>query len=103
MIDIAGIKLFCGECANVMRNEIADESIDLVVTSPPYDNLRDYRGYTFSHAPIAFELTRVLKPGGVIVWVVGDEVIDRSESGTSFRHALFFLDACGLVLHDTMI
>lgn len=103
MIDIAGIKLYCGECATVMRHELADESIDLVITSPPYDNFRDYRGYTFELGPIAFELARVLKPGGVIVWVVGDQVIDRSESGTSFRHALFFIDACGLNLHDTMI
>lgn len=103
MIDIAGIKLFCGECANTMRHEIADESIDLVVSSPPYDLLRDYKGYTFELGPIAFELTRVLKPGGVIVWVVGDQVINGSESGTSFKHALFFKDACGLLLHDSMI
>jgi len=67
------------------------------------NSLRDYRGYTFELGPIAFELTRVLKPGGVLVWVIGDEVINKSESGTSFRHALFFKDACGLNLHDTMI
>ena len=103
MIDIAGIKLYNGECAEVMRWHLADESIDLVVTSPPYDALRDYNGYIFDFESIAHELSRVLKPGGVIVWVVGDEVINRSESGTSFRQALYFKDNCGLNIHDTMI
>ncbi len=103
MIDIAGIKLFNGECAEVMRHEIANESVDLVVTSPPYDTLRTYHGYEFDFEAIAYELARVLKPGGVIVWVVGDEVIARSESGTSFRQALYFKNECGLLLHDTMI
>ena len=103
MVKIDGITLYNGECVKTMRENIADETIDLVVTSPPYDGLRSYKGYTFEQAPIAFELTRVLKPGGVIVWVVGDEVIDGSETGTSFKHAIFFKDACGLRLHDTMI
>ena len=103
MIDIAGIKLYHGECAEVMRYEVAGESVDLVVTSPPYDALRTYKGYEFDFEDIAYELSRVLKPGGVIVWVVGDEVIKRSESGTSFRQALFFMEECELLLHDTMI
>ena len=78
------------------------ECIDLVVTSPPYDNLREYGGHAWDFAGVARELTRVLKPGGVIVWVVNDAVIDGSESGTSMRQALGFMDA-GLRLHDTMI
>lgn len=103
MIDIAGIKLYHGECTEIMRHEVADESIDLVVSSPPYDTLRDYSGYVFDFESIAKQLTRVLKSGGVIVWVVGDEVINRSETGTSFRQALFFKDECGLNIHDTMV
>lgn len=79
-----------------------DESIDLVVTSPPYDNLRTYNGYSFDFENIAKELYRVMKQGGVIVWVVGDQVINGSESGTSFKQALYFKEV-GFNLHDTMI
>lgn len=78
------------------------ESIDLVITSPPYDNLRDYDGYRFNFWELGFQLIRTLKQGGVIVWVVGDATINGSETGTSFRQALYFKDA-GLRLHDTMI
>lgn len=79
------------------------EPVDLTVTSPPYDNLRTYNGYTFDFEIIAKELYRVTKPGGVIVWVVGDATIDGSETGTSFRQALYFKDVCEFNLHDTMI
>ena len=76
--------------------------IDLTVTSPPYDNLRDYNGYVFEFEEIAKELHRVTKKGGVLVWVVGDQVVNGSESCTSFKQALFFRE-CGFNLHDTMI
>lgn len=79
-----------------------DECVDLVVTSPPYDDLRAYGGHTWDFTLLAANLIRVLKKGGVIVWVVNDQVIDGSESGTSFTHALEF-KALGLRLHDTMI
>ena len=88
-------------CLDTMAR-MDDGSIDLVVTSPPYDNLRDYRGYSFPFEEISKELVRVLKDGGVLVWVVGDACIDGSETGTSFRQALHFMDL-GLKLHDTMI
>jgi site-specific DNA-methyltransferase (adenine-specific) len=91
-----------GDCLERMK-EIPDASVDLVVTSPPYDNLRDYNGYSFEFEKIAMELTRVIKDGGVIVWVVGDATIKGSESGTSFRQSLYFKDVCRLNLHDTMI
>lgn len=80
---------------------------DLVVTSPPYDNLRTYDNYdewswdTFTH--IAKPLSASLKDGGVIVWNVADATLNGSETGSSFRQALFFMDNCGLRLHDTMI
>jgi len=83
------VTLKLGDCAKKLK-EISDESIDLVVTSPPYDNLRQYKGYTFDFETIAKELFRVIKKGGVIVWVVGDATIKGSETGTSFRQALFF-------------
>lgn len=79
------------------------DPVDLTVTSPPYDNLRDYQGYSFDFETIAKELYRVTKPGGVVVWVVGDATVDGSETGTSFRQALYFKDVCGFNLHDTMI
>jgi len=76
--------------------------IDLTVTSPPYDNLRTYKGYDFNFEEIAKELYRVTKQGGVVVWVAGDATIKGSETGTSFRQALYFKEI-GFNLHDTMI
>lgn len=78
------------------------EIVDLTVTSPPYSELREYKGYVFDYIQVARELYRVTKQGGVVVWVVADAVENRSETGTSFRHALCFMDE-GFNLHDTMI
>lgn len=94
-------KLYLGNCLDVLR-ECPDNRVDLVVTSPPYDNLRTYNGYTFDFEPIADQLARVLKPGGVIVWVVGDGTIKGEKTGTSFKHALYF-KSIGLSLHDVLI
>ena len=82
--------------------KMPDCFIDLTVTSPPYDNLRDYKGYSFNFEDIAKELYRVTKEGGVVVWVVGDATVNGSETGTSFRQALYFKEI-GFNLHDTMI
>jgi site-specific DNA-methyltransferase (adenine-specific) len=73
-----------------------------VVTSPPYDNLRTYGGHTWDFEGVANQLWRVIKPGGVVVWVVNDATVDGSETGTSFRQALRFMEI-GFRLHDTMI
>lgn len=91
-----------GDCLDYMRT-MDEASIDLTVTSPPYDNMRTYNGYSFDFEQIAQQLYRVTKPGGVLVWVVGDETVKGSETGTSFRQALFFMDVCGFRLADTMI
>jgi len=90
-----------GDCLEVMKT-FDDECIDLTVTSPPYDNLRTYNGYTFDFEGIAKELYRVTKQGGVVVWVVGDATIKGSETGTSFKQAIYFKEI-GFNLHDTMI
>ena len=90
-----------GDCLEVMK-DIPDKSVDMVLTSPPYDKLRDYKGYTFNFEGIAKEIYRVLKDGGVCVWVVGDATIKGSETGTSFKQALYFKEI-GFNLHDTMI
>lgn len=98
-------KLMYGDCLERTK-EIPDNSIDLVVTSPPYDNLRTYKdslNWNFEiFKNVANELKRVLKKGGVIVWVVGDATIKGSETGSSFKQALYFKEI-GLNLHDTMI
>jgi len=94
-------KIYNENCLDTM-SRMQDNFIDLTVTSPPYDNLRTYNGYSFDFESIAKELFRVTKEGGVVVWVVGDATIKGSESGTSFRQALYFME-CGFNLHDTMI
>ena len=94
-------KIINDDCVKIL-GELSENSIDLVITSPPYDNLRSYKGYTFEFEKIAQLLFRVIKQGGVVVWVVGDATINGSETGTSFKQALFF-QSIGFNLHDTMI
>ena len=103
---MVNVELKQGDCLELMK-DIPDGSVDLTVTSPPYDNLRTYNGninqWSFEKFKlIAEELYRITKDGGVVVWVVGDATIKGSETGTSFRQALWFMD-CGFNLHDTMI
>ena len=81
---------------------IPDNTIDLTITSPPYDNLRMYKGFTMDWHKLITELYRTTKQGGVVVWVVGDATQKGSETGTSFKQALFAME-CGFNLHDTMI
>lgn len=99
------IDLRLGDCLDILKT-IEKESIDCVITSPPYDNLRTYNAtlnWDFEiFKQIANELYRVVKKGGVVVWVVGDATIKGSETGTSFRQALYFKEI-GFNIHDTMI
>ncbi len=94
-------KIYNENCLDTMKR-MPDNFIDLTVTSPPYDNLRTYNGYDFDFESIAKELFRVTKQGGVVVWVVGDATVNGSETGTSFKQALYFKEI-GFNLHDTMI
>jgi len=94
---------------SILHNDCVDalsvfepESIDLTVSSPPYDGLRLYHGFHFNSGHVAKALHRVIKPGGVVVWVVADAIVKGSETGTSFRQALMF-QKVGFRLHDTMI
>ena len=89
------------DCRDTMRR-MPDEIVNLTVTSPPYDDLRDYEGYDFPFDWIAEELYRVTHEDGILVWVVGDATHNGSETGSSFRQALTFMDL-GFKLHDTMI
>lgn len=94
-------KIHCGDNCDLMAM-MPRESVDLVVTSPPYDDLRTYGGHSWDFFGVAWHLKRLLKPGGVIVWVVADATKDGSETGSSLEQALHF-KRLGLNLHDTMI
>lgn len=94
-------KIYCESNLDTMA-KMPDCFVDLTVTSPPYDDLRTYNGYSFPFEQIAKELYRTIKDGGVVVWIVGDATVKGSESGTSFRQALYFKEI-GFNLHDTMI
>ena len=94
-------KTYNENCLDTM-SRMADNSVDMVLTSPPYDDIRNYNGYSFDFEAIARELYRVVKPGGVVIWVVGDSMVDGSETLTSFKQALFFKEI-GFNVNDTMI
>jgi site-specific DNA-methyltransferase (adenine-specific) len=94
-------RLILGDSAQKLF-ELPEECADLTVTSPPYDGLRTYNGYSFDFETIARGLYRVTKRGGVVVWVVADGTVNGTESGNSFRQALYFKEI-GFRLHDTMI
>lgn len=94
-------KIYQENCLDTM-SRMTDGLVNLTVTSPPYDNLRAYNGYSFDFESIAKELYRVTIVGGVVIWIVSDATIDGSETGTSFKQALYFKDI-GFKLLDTMI
>ncbi len=94
-------KIHNENCLDTM-SRMPDNYIDLTLTSPPYDNLRDYKGYSFDFESIAKELYRTTKEGGVVVWIVGDATINGSETGTSFKQCLYFKEI-GFNINDTMI
>ena len=100
-------RVYCEDCRDTMAR-MPDGFVDLTVTSPPYDNLRTYKNNIDKvwgehiWKPIIEDLYRVTKKGGVVVWVVGDATIKGSETGTSFKQALWAKE-CGFNLHDTMI
>ena len=99
-------KIYNCDCVDGLK-ELEDNSVNLTVTSPPYDNLRTYNDDEFAwnfdiFKQVADELYRVTKPGGIVVWVVGDAVINGGETGSSFKQALYFQEI-GFKIHDTMI
>ena len=105
-VDLMGVKLLLCDCLEGLQ-QLPDRCIDLTVTSPPYDNLRTYRGNVEQWGEekwkdVIVELFRISKDGGVVVWVVGDATINGSETGTSFKQALW-AKTCGFNIHDTMI
>ena len=94
-------EIICGDCVDVLK-KMKPDSVDLTVTSPPYDEIRDYGGYEFNFEEISRQLYHVTKPGGWVIWIVADQTKDYNESGTSFRQALHF-QSLGFLLNDTII
>lgn len=98
-------KMYHGDSYKLLK-KLPEESVDIVVTSPPYDDLRDYEGvetWNFDiFKKIACELFRVMKPGGVVVWVVGDKTSKGGKSLTSYKQALFF-QKLGFFMYDVII
>jgi DNA modification methylase len=101
-MDLPVNQIICGDCLEVMKG-LPDKCIDLTVTSPPYDNLRTYKGFEWDFKGVANELYRVTKEGGVVVWVIGDNTKNFCESLSSFKQALYFVEDVGFNLLDTMI
>lgn len=99
---IGNAKIITSDNVEALR-QFPSDFVDLTVTSPPYDNLRTYNGFTWDFESLAKELYRVTKPGGVVVWNVNDATVNGSETLTSFRQAIYFKDVCGFNVHDTMI
>ena len=94
-------KIYHENCIETLRR-MADDCLDMTITSPPYDDLRDYNGYHFPVEKIASGLFAKTKPGGVVIWVVGDRTLNGDETLSSFKHAFVFKEA-GFRVHDTMI
>ena len=95
------INVYHSDCIDYLKS-LPDNSIKFTLTSPPYDDIRDYKGYSFPFEEIAQELWRTTKSGGVVAWNVADATVKGSETGTSMRQALYFM-SLGFRLHDTMI
>lgn len=96
------LSILSGDALEKLR-ELPDESVQCCVTSPPYDNLRTYGGFTWDFEATAKELYRVMCGGGIVCWNVNDSVVDGSETLTSCKQKIFFREACGFRVHDTMI
>ncbi len=97
------VEILTGDSCELLAT-LRAESVELVVTSPPYDALRTYdRELEWDFEGTAHELYRVLCDGGVVCWNVGDSVVDGSESLTSAKQKIFFREQCGFRIHDTMI
>ena len=94
-------QLICGK-AEVILHDMEEEAVDLTITSPPYDRLRKYDGHDLDYDLLIKGLWKVTRPGGVVVWVVGDATVNGTETTTSFKQALKFREV-GFNLHDTMI
>lgn len=95
-------KIFCADNIQFCREKIPSNSIDMIMTSPPYDSLRTYKGFEWNFEGLTHELYRILKVGGVVVWVVNDAVVNGRKTLTSMRQAIYFVDYAGFNMWDVM-
>lgn len=95
-------KIICGHNVKILK-ELPDNIVDLIITSPPYGSIRSYKNYVFDFENLAKEMYRIMKPGGVVVWVVNDQYENGSRNLDSFRQAIYFKDECGFLINDVMI
>jgi DNA modification methylase len=93
---------YLSDCLEVMK-KLPDECVNLTITSPPYDNMRDYNGYSFPFEEIANELYRITTDGGVLVWNVFDQKTNGGYSLTSFKQVMYFVEKCGFKLDSNII
>ncbi len=101
IIKIKTNEIYNCDCIELMKS-MDENYVDLTITSPPYDDLRNYKGYHFEFGEVAKSLYRITKKGGIVVWVIGDKIIKGNRTLTSFKHAIFFQE-CGFNVHDIMI
>lgn len=95
-------QIICGDSVEILRS-FPDNSIDIVVTSPPYDAIRDYKGFSYDLHATGKEIQRVLKLGGVAVIVIQDQTKNFGKTLTSFRTILDWCDSFGFKLFETVI
>jgi len=95
-------KIICGDAIEIMK-KFPSSSVDIVITSPPYDAVRDYKGFTFDLHATGREIHRVLKDGGVAVMVIQDQTKNFGKSLTSFKTIIDWCDSFGFKLFETVI
>lgn len=102
MLDNIINKIHCSDNVKFCKENIPNDSIDLIITSPPYGQLRDYKGYGWNFYELAHEIYRILKPGGVLVWIVNDQTVNGSQTMDSIRQMLYFVDEVGFMMNQVM-
>jgi DNA modification methylase len=92
----------CMDCVEGLK-QLPENSVDLVVTSPPYDGIRTYQGFSFDLHTTGQEIYRVLKEGGIAVMVIQDQTVNFGKTLTSFRTIVDWCDNIGFKLFETVI
>lgn len=95
-------EIYCIDCVEGMK-KIPDNSVDIVVTSPPYDGIRDYNGFNFDLHETGRGLIRILKEGGIVAMVIQDQTKNFGKTLTSFKTIIDWCDNIGFKLFECVI